>query len=101
MHVDEHATNATRHAGRLFGAEIEAKVRRGGLELSQCARLELPYALAGDAELGPDLFERLGNGPREAEAKLEDVAHAIGEVLESGLQLGGPEHLGENEVGLI
>ena len=54
---------------RLLGAEVEAELRRDGLELAQGAGLELADALAGDAELGADLLERLRESGRSGRSE--------------------------------
>ena len=67
MAVDEsrlHAVQAT----RLLGAEVELERGSDRAELAQSARLELADALAGDAEVGADLLERLRGLAVEAEA---------------------------------
>ena len=43
-------------AGVLLAAQVELQRRSDHAELAQGARLELPYALAGDAEVGAHLF---------------------------------------------
>ena len=52
------------------------------LELAQGARLELADALAGDAELGRDLLERVRTLAVEAEAKADHLAQALVQALE-------------------
>ena len=60
----------------LLGLDVESKLGRGRAQLAQRARLQLPHALPRDAEVSPDLVERLGRVPREAEPPLEKLAEA-------------------------
>src|SRR5687768_7126529 len=86
-----------RAAGELLGAEVELEVGGGELELTERSRLELAHALAGDAELGADLLERLGRLTQKTEAQLEHVPHALGELVESALQLDAAEQVGKHD----
>src|SRR3954468_10748738 len=67
---------------RLLGAQVEREPRSDRAQLAQGARLELADALAGDAEVGADLLERLRRLAVEAEAAVDDVAHAVVEAQE-------------------
>src|SRR5262245_55333835 len=77
-----------RLTGVPLGAQVELQARRDGAELPQGARLELADALAGDAEVGADLLERLRLLAVETEAALGHVAHARVQPLERLRELG-------------
>ena len=51
-----------------------------GVELVERLRLDLADALAGDAEALADLLQRAGLLAAEAEAELQDLALAVGEL---------------------
>ena len=65
----------------LFGAEVELQRRSDRAQLAQGARLELADALAGDAEVGADLFERLRGLAVEPEAAAEHVPNKMRAAL--------------------
>ena len=73
--VDE-AGPHPQEAIRLFAVQVELERGSDRAKLAQSARLQLPDPLAGDAEIGADLFERLRGLAVEAEAAREHVAHA-------------------------
>ena len=58
----------------LLGAQVELEARGDRAQLAQRPRLELSHALAGNAEVGPDLFERLGRLAVEPEAARQDMS---------------------------
>src|SRR3954464_12328786 len=51
-------------------------------QLAQRLGLDLPDALAGDAELAPDLLQRAEAAILQPEAELDDPALAVGQALE-------------------
>src|SRR5689334_19447812 len=71
----------------VLAAEKLAQARVLRLELAQRAGLDLAHPLAGDADLGADLLEGGRFAVVQAEAGLEDVARALRQLLEGGLQL--------------
>src|SRR4051794_5211640 len=86
---------------RLLGAQVELERRGDHAQLAQGTRLELPDALARDAKVRADLFERLRRLPIEAEAAGDDVAHSRREPQERLGELGGAEMLGRHRVGAV
>src|SRR5207248_10364735 len=84
-----------------LAAEVQLEVGRDGAELAEGARLELPHALAGDAETGADLFERLRLAVLEAEPKGEHALHARVQVLERVRELDRAQPLRGRLVGLV
>src|SRR5262249_27984181 len=58
------------------GRQVGLQAGREAAELAQRARLDLPDALAGDAEVAAEVLERLRRLAVEAEAARDNVAHA-------------------------
>src|SRR5439155_1492859 len=56
-------------------------------KLPQARGLDLPHALAGEAEAPADRLERLGRLPLEAEAAAQDQPLVLGQIVEYGYQL--------------
>src|SRR5262249_52440477 len=56
-------------------------------ELGHGVRLELPHALARDAQLAGDRLQRPGVVPTEAEAELDDAALPLGQPVEDAAYL--------------
>src|SRR5437868_11459118 len=88
MTVDEPGS----HPERLLAAEVQLEARSDHPQLAESAGLELAHALAGDAEVGPDLLERLRGLAVEAEPPREHVAHPRREATQCLGELGGLEH---------
>src|SRR2546430_14503389 len=79
------------HPERLLAAEVELEAWSDHPQLAEGAGLELAHALAGDAEVGTDLLERLRGLAVEAEAAREHVAHPRREATQCFGELGGLE----------
>ena len=61
------------------------------LEALQRVVLDLPDALAGDAERAPDLLERERLVAEEPEAELDDLPFALGQRVEGLLHVLAPQ----------
>src|SRR5439155_26782787 len=77
---------------------IHAPRREQRPQLPQASGLDLPDALAGEAQAPADRLERLGRFAIEAEAAAEDWALVLGEVVEDGHKVGALAEQGADGV---